>query len=363
MAERRVKHRYARVSRRMSSDAKVAQLSRPQPCGLSLWRYLLTCRQGGLLPGVICMGPAAIAEANGWTIQQYRIPYAELYRIRLIDADEQAGLLWLPNALKHDPPANGKVVTSWSRWWDEVPECALKTRIYRALRAHMVERQASDDASGKDKKTNWLAVFEQACGTLEDNDFETVYDTVSDTVPDTVCDTVSPRGRARLTGTGTGTGTGEDPPHKPPVGGEVEAKPRSKRKSKTKAQTSLIADDWWPDDKLIEWARGSEAQLTDGQIEKITREFVRYWAARTDGRARKSARGWRAAWQNRVTSWRDQNPNASRYRPPAEIPEEYRRQQPLPDPASITKTIPEMRAEAQAHIDKMLNRGTEVANG
>ncbi len=207
MAERKIKHRYARVSRRMRSDARVMRLTWPEPCGLSLFEWAITCRQGGSLPGVICMGLAAIAEANRWSSEQLAEPLAELLREGLIEIDQNACLVWLPNALKHDAPANGNTVSSWRHTWDEVPECTLKTRIYRSLRQHMIERQSADDAGAsngkKPKKTDWLAVFESACGTLEENRFGTVGDTIEPTVSDTVTETVPSRARARISGSGT----------------------------------------------------------------------------------------------------------------------------------------------------------------
>ena len=182
MAER-TKHRYARISRRMESDERVRRLTRPQPCGLSLLRWLLLCKQATSLPGVICMGPAAIAEANKWPVQQLRQPLAELLREGLIEVDEDACLLWLPGACKHNPPANANAVRSWEKPWDEVPECTLKTRIYEHLHGYMANRKNTD-------KVNWLELFEEVCGKPGDNRYGTVAATVELTVAPTVAATL-----------------------------------------------------------------------------------------------------------------------------------------------------------------------------
>lgn len=309
MSERRVKHRYAKVSRRMQSDERVQRLSTPPPCGLSLWRWLLTCRQGGSLPGVICMGEAAIAEANEWTVEGLREPLAELLREGLIEIDTNACLVWLPKALNHSAPDNGNTVTGWSLKWDEVPECGLKSRIYDWLRAHMVARDEADEAraskANKPKKTDWLGVFEQACGSVGDNRFGEYRETVPGTVADTVAPTVP--SRARVSATGTGTGAGEPLSSERGVQGGAKASPASPPRPKAKRKrgkrhpdaTQLPAD-WEPSAQLRAHVAGPPYRLSDEAIDLAAIRFVATFREHADN---DTAIGWKVNWDLAFKKW------------------------------------------------------------
>jgi hypothetical protein len=53
----------------------------------------------------------------------------------MVHADWDAGFVWVPKAINHNPPASANVITSWREAWDELPECDLKLSAYQALRA------------------------------------------------------------------------------------------------------------------------------------------------------------------------------------------------------------------------------------
>jgi hypothetical protein len=55
-------------------------------------------------------------------------------------ADWDAGLIWLPKGIDHNPPDNPNVVKSWRHYWDDVPECPLKLEAYQTLRERVAER-------------------------------------------------------------------------------------------------------------------------------------------------------------------------------------------------------------------------------
>lgn len=129
----KAKLRYRKVSVRMWGDEKFRRLSAPPPNGRTLWLYLLTGPESGILPGVIVAGEAGLAEALGWSLKGFREAFAEVSREGLAEADWSARLVWVPKAPVHNQPQSPNVIKAWGEAWDLVPECALKSRVLEAL--------------------------------------------------------------------------------------------------------------------------------------------------------------------------------------------------------------------------------------
>jgi hypothetical protein len=109
----------------MWADAKVVSLSKPQPNAQTLWVHLLAGEQTEIIPGVCRIGEAAFAEQLGWSVEGLRKPFGELFRLGMVKVDWTARLVWVPNALRWNPPDNPNVVKSWREPWRHVPECEL----------------------------------------------------------------------------------------------------------------------------------------------------------------------------------------------------------------------------------------------
>ncbi len=129
--------RYRIVETRFWTDAKVRALSKPQPCGLFLLFRLMTGPETIIIPGVIVTTRAGLAEKLGWDAKGFGKAFAELSREGWAKADWDAGLVWIPNGIKHNSPANPNVVKGWAKEWPEIPECPLKGEILQALREHI----------------------------------------------------------------------------------------------------------------------------------------------------------------------------------------------------------------------------------
>jgi len=129
--------RYRLVETRIWTDAKVRSLSKPQPCGQSLFFRLLTGPETIIIPGVLVVTRAGLAEKLGWDAKGFAKAFAELSAKGMAKADWEAGLVWLPNGVRHNSPANPNVVKGWAKEWPEVPECPLKGEILQALRNHI----------------------------------------------------------------------------------------------------------------------------------------------------------------------------------------------------------------------------------
>lgn len=125
---------YRKVHVQMWGDAKFRRLSQNAKF---LWLYLLTGSDTCPIPGVIVAGRAALAEAVGLSPEAFREAFREASSQGMVKADWEARVVWLPKAVKHNPPESPNVVRSWQTHWELVPECALKGEIYASLSAAM----------------------------------------------------------------------------------------------------------------------------------------------------------------------------------------------------------------------------------
>lgn len=125
--------RYRRVDPRIWQDLAFQSLSALAPSGQALYLFLLTCREGHMLPGVVMLGVAAMAEILEWPVEATRLAIAELVEARLIRVDTKARVLYICGGVEANPPANPNVITSWATSWHEVAECELKWVIWAVL--------------------------------------------------------------------------------------------------------------------------------------------------------------------------------------------------------------------------------------
>lgn len=125
--------RYRRVEVRLFGDERFRALGPLKPSGQALWLYLLLGPCTTNVPGIIVAGEAALAEALGWTRAALRACWAEIAAQGMAEADWSARLIWLPNGVKYNAPANPNVVKSWRPTLAEVPECGLKRKAIDSL--------------------------------------------------------------------------------------------------------------------------------------------------------------------------------------------------------------------------------------
>ncbi len=127
--------RYRKIHVPMYADGKFTSLSKPQPNAQSLWMYILTGPHTSIIPGLSCIGAAALAESLDWEPEAFRKAFLEISSKGMARADWKARILWVPNAVKYNPPESPNVVKAWASYWAEVPECELKLHIYQELKA------------------------------------------------------------------------------------------------------------------------------------------------------------------------------------------------------------------------------------
>lgn len=126
---------YRKVKITMWDDPKFRALSPLPPGGQSLFIYLLTGPFTGIIPGLYKAGRAAMAEELGWEVEAFDLALGEVLALGMAKVDLKARVFWLPNAVKHNPPASINVVKSWARAFELLPDCQLKYEAFDVLKA------------------------------------------------------------------------------------------------------------------------------------------------------------------------------------------------------------------------------------
>lgn len=131
------------------SDRRVMALSRPTPNGQTLLTWLIAGKQTGIIPGLFEVGERAFAEMLGWPLhggetlleglpkglpKGFREAFEEVAAQGFVKADWKAHLVYVPNALRLDPPWNPNMVLKWRKAWRALPECELKDEAEQAFR-------------------------------------------------------------------------------------------------------------------------------------------------------------------------------------------------------------------------------------
>lgn len=113
---------YRRVYVSMHMDARVRALSPEPPSGRGLWWHLLAGEFTGLIPGVLHVSEAGLADSLNWPLEGLREAMREVKALGLAVHFPEDRIIWLPNALKYNAPASVNVVKSWARQWRLLPE-------------------------------------------------------------------------------------------------------------------------------------------------------------------------------------------------------------------------------------------------
>jgi hypothetical protein len=131
-------NRYSKVSRKMWGDSDFRSLSAPAACGQFLWLRLLTGPEQTTVPGMLFpIWDAGLARAIGWTSEALGVALRECSAKGMLRSDFDVGLVWLPNALKHNRPESPNHVRGWCKPWNEFPECPLKEEAFEHFKSYL----------------------------------------------------------------------------------------------------------------------------------------------------------------------------------------------------------------------------------
>lgn len=128
---------YRRIEVHTWVDTKFKNLSPIKPSGQALWFYLLTGPQTGIIPGLFKAGHAAMAEDLGWLAKDFEEAFGEVLREGLAKDSLKDRLIWIPNAIKYNPPTSPNVIRSWASAMDTLPECDLLKEAIEYMRAEI----------------------------------------------------------------------------------------------------------------------------------------------------------------------------------------------------------------------------------
>lgn len=125
--------RFSKISRRVWNDEAFRSFSEPAKL---LWFRLLTGPELSNIPGLFQANDAQLARALGWTLEAFGDAMRYALTHGMAKANWEAGLVWIPNAIRHNEPQSVNVVKSWKKTFDELPECDLKNEALLELKAY-----------------------------------------------------------------------------------------------------------------------------------------------------------------------------------------------------------------------------------
>lgn len=138
---------WAPVSRSIWGDSKFRDLSIESKI---VFLYILTGPVQGPIPGLFVAGIGRISDELSAAEERFdpdtvRTCLVELRDAKMLRVSSKPPLFFLPNALKHRGSPNSKIVKSWRKAFEELPECPLRDFAMRSHRATLAERVASED--------------------------------------------------------------------------------------------------------------------------------------------------------------------------------------------------------------------------
>jgi len=121
--------RYRKVSILIWNDEKFRKLSDDSKL---LFIFLLTHPHMTSIGGMRAT-QAGIGSELGWDARRTSKAFAEPLAKGMAWIDESASCLILPNFIKHNPPENPNVITSWIAMFEQIPECEIRTRLFQRI--------------------------------------------------------------------------------------------------------------------------------------------------------------------------------------------------------------------------------------
>ena len=248
--------RYRKIDPRIWNDAKFSSLSHEAQ---RMFFFVLTHPAMTSL-GAFRISQSGMAEELGLAGKGFAEPVGELFRKGLINYDERAFLLFVPNFLKYNQPENPNVVKGWKSAIDLLPECDLKLNVLAKAKACT----ANNDALSK--------AFDNAFGSVT----ERVTETLSEGLP--------------------------KPLSKGMPNQEQEQEYKKEVKEKGAAMTHRLALQAIPS----EWKTYANKVRPDLNAEREFADFVFYFTQGKGSSKLRSDKGWSQAWQGWVRRAKEQ---------------------------------------------------------
>ena len=167
--------RYRKVSVRVWNDKRFMSLSDD---GQLLFLFLLTH------PAMTSVGAmrhtlAGLAAEKRWTSERMKKAFKELPDT-MVRYDGPACCIWLPNFLRHNPPANPNVVKGWGKALQVVPEADF----YDDILLSMVTAAQTRDFDLDDEDHKHEAAVKSIEGVADAVDFESIESPEPEPIPE-----------------------------------------------------------------------------------------------------------------------------------------------------------------------------------
>lgn len=122
--------------------------------GKMLWLYLLTSPLSTFAPGILVGSVLNVGEDLRWiddadyagSIQRIDAAFQELEQLQWVELDRKARVIWIPNAVRKNPPRNENVTRGWLRAMLEVPRSPLRMKWLRRAASDLKQRYGRSTA-------------------------------------------------------------------------------------------------------------------------------------------------------------------------------------------------------------------------
>jgi len=121
---------FRKVDTRIWNDAKFSGL---QSHGQLAFLFILTHPHMTSL-GAMRATPEGLAAELGWNPKAFREAFHEVVSKGMVEVDEKASYVGLPNFLKYNRPESPNVVKSWQSAIERIPECRLKHQLIQRVK-------------------------------------------------------------------------------------------------------------------------------------------------------------------------------------------------------------------------------------
>jgi hypothetical protein len=128
--------RYRKVDLEWHNHPLVRELAGPPANPQTLIFDVLAGPRSTAIPGVAVARPAVLADDRRWTLVDTEATVAECQSKGILEADIEAGMLWIPIALELDSsrPGGSKPFGAWiTTLREQVPPCDLRGKLWTAL--------------------------------------------------------------------------------------------------------------------------------------------------------------------------------------------------------------------------------------
>lgn len=117
--------RYRKVDPRIWNDEKFRTLSDRS----KLVFFMLLTHPGMTALGAMRATVSGLAEELGWDVEAFRKAFQQALDKGMVEHDQKACLIALPNFVRYNTPESPNVVKAWVGALDLLPECDLKTAV------------------------------------------------------------------------------------------------------------------------------------------------------------------------------------------------------------------------------------------